>query len=719
METTPRTEGAVLSLESVLRTDELARRPSRPPDYRAESEALGELTQALADSPQTVLQRLAEIAMRSCRAGSGGISLLSKPGVEQAFHWPAIAGAWSPQIGSGMPWNSPSGIAIERQAPQLFVHPERHFPFQAPIDPPITEALFAPFFVQGKPVGTLWVICHDESRQFDAEDVRLLTSLGRIASAEYQAVDSADAFRRAAVKALVAAEPNAKFRNAFDQGSYFAGVMTVDGTVVEANRLSLELTGFRRDQVVGRKFWDLGWWSRAPELAQMVLEGTRTAASGQQFRRETRYFTADGSERMMDLILAPVRDEAGRVVFIAPTGTDITERKRNEVAMQQSEQMLKEADRRKDEFLTMLAHELRDPLAPIRNAVEILKRTATRGEAAQPMLDMMQRQVGQLVRLIDDLLDVSRIGRRRIAFNKARIDLNQVIDRALDAARPLASEMGHELTVELPPHPIWVNADADRLIQVVENLLDNACKFTGHGGRIGLKVEAPADGVAGTGAVVIRVRDSGIGIAAEQLPRVFEMFTQVDAPLERSPGGLGIGLTLVKNVVELHDGTVEAHSRGLGHGSEFVVRLPIPVEAGEQPAEQPAPPARDVHAPSQRILIVDDNRDSAESLMSLLQLIGHDAGVAHDGVQGLDAARSFRPDVVLLDLGLPKLNGFDVARRIREEPWGKNMALVALTGWGGPEEQEKTKRAGFDAHLVKPVHHDALTRCLAGLGDAR
>jgi CheY-like chemotaxis protein len=197
------------------------------------------------------------------------------------------------------------------------------------------------------------------------------------------------------------------------------------------------------------------------------------------------------------------------------------------------------------------------------------------------------------------------------------------------------------------------------------------------------------------------------------------MFTQVDAPLERSPGGLGIGLTLVKNVVELHDGTVEAHSRGLGHGSEFVVRLPTPVEAGEQPSEQPAPPARDVHAPSQRILIVDDNRDSAESLMSLLQLIGHDAGVAHDGVQGLDAARSFRPDVVLLDLGLPKLNGFDVARRIREEPWGKTMALVALTGWGGPEEQEKTKRAGFDAHLVKPVHHDALTRCLAGLGDAR
>jgi signal transduction histidine kinase/CheY-like chemotaxis protein len=361
-----------------------------------------------------------------------------------------------------------------------------------------------------------------------------------------------------------------------------------------------------------------------------------------------------------------------------------------------------EADRRKTEFLAMLAHELRNPLAPIRNSLEILRRTEENWEAVRSASAMMERQIGQMVRLVDDLLDVSRITRGKIELRKGSIELASVVNHAVEAAHPLVESKGLDLTVTLPSRPVYLNADPVRLAQVVGNLLNNACKFTEKGGRVWLTAELASEGPQSIKEVLIRVRDTGIGIAADQLARVFDMFIQVDTSLERSTGGLGIGLTLAKNLVELHGGTLEVYSAGLGQGSEFVVRLAISVEAPKPLQLQPAigePPATTVR----RILVVDDNRDSVEFLTRLLNLTGYETDTAQDGLQAMEAAGRFRPDVILLDIGLPKLNGYDVAREIREQPWGKDMVLVALTGWGQEEDRRRAQEAGFNHHLTKPV----------------
>ncbi len=407
----------------------------------------------------------------------------------------------------------------------------------------------------------------------------------------------------------------------------------------------------------------------------------------------------DGSIRDV-LINSNVMFDDGLFIHSRCFTRDVTDRLR-------VESELREADRRKNEFLAMLAHELRNPLTPIRNAVQVLRLTGNDPEAVQSASGMLERQVDQMARLVDDLLDVSRITRGKIELRRTRVELAGLVQDAVEAARPQVQCMDHELTVTIPPAPIHLYADSARLTQIVGNLLNNACKFTDRGGRIGLIVERE-----GTQAI-IRVRDTGIGISADQLPRVFEMFMQVDTSLERSVGGLGIGLTLVKNLAELHGGTVEVQSAGLGRGSEFVVRLPI---LSEEAKETPLPAAGEpAGAPpkARRILIVDDNRDSATSLATLLQLIGNEAYTAFDGAEGLKLAEKFRPDVVLLDIGLPKLNGYEVARALRKQPWGKSMVVVALTGLGQVEDRQRSNEAGFDGHLVKPVDLASLTQFLA------
>ncbi|MGH8615740.1 MAG: ATP-binding response regulator, partial [Gammaproteobacteria bacterium] len=317
----------------------------------------------------------------------------------------------------------------------------------------------------------------------------------------------------------------------------------------------------------------------------------------------------------------------------------------------------------------------------------------------------------QMVRLVDDLLDVSRISRGKIELRRERIELASAVHHAVEAAQPLCERMNHELTVTLPPKPIYLNADPIRLAQVVGNLLTNAGKFTERGGHIWLTVEQESE------QAVIRVRDTGIGIAAEQLLRIFEVFTQLDTSLARPQSGLGIGLTLVKNLVELHGGTVAAHSAGVGQGSEFVVRLPILVETLQPPPEPFA--SEPATTMARRILVVDDNRDAAESLAMLLKLAGHQTHTAHDGLEAVEAAAAFRAEVILLDIGLPKLNGFETARKIREQPWGQGIVLVAVTGWGQEEDRRRSEEAGFDAHLVKPVDYATLTKLLAELRAAK
>jgi len=417
------------------------------------------------------------------------------------------------------------------------------------------------------------------------------------------------------------------------------------------------------------------------------------------------YFKSPRCATPRDLESATVLARAAAIIICQ--SQEAEDRAHAETKLRQAEQALREADRRKDEFLAMLAHELRNPMALIGNAVRILRLTGGDSEIVKSTSEMLERQVGQMVRLVDDLLDVSRITRGQIELRKERIELAHVLNQAVEAARSLVEDAQHELTMTLPSEPIYLNADPTRLAQVVGNLLTNACKFMDQGGRISLTVQRQS------GQAVIRVRDGGIGLASHEIPRIFDMFVQVDTALERSRNGLGIGLTLVKNLVEVHGGTVTVQSDGLGQGSEFVVRLPMLAETTSPP---PEPAIRDYPASAaRRILIVDDNEDGAESLAMLLKMTGHETETAHDGLEAVAAAERFRPEVVLLDIGLPKLNGYDASRRIRVQPWGKDMVLVAMTGWGQDEERVRSQEAGFDHHLVKPVDLDALTKLLASL----
>jgi PAS domain S-box-containing protein len=386
---------------------------------------------------------------------------------------------------------------------------------------------------------------------------------------------------------------------------------------------------------------------------------------------------------------------------------DSTQLRRTELELRQAEESLRDADRRKDEFLATLAHELRNPLAPIRNALAILHAVPDNRETRQHATEIMGRQLGQMVRLVDDLLDVSRISRGKLQLRLENVELASVVHQAVEICRPIADHARHNLTVTLPEKTIVLHADPVRLAQILSNLLNNACKFTNPGGQIQLTAERNGN------ELVVSVRDNGIGIPKDKLDSIFEMFSQADQSLERAHGGLGIGLTLVKRLVELHGGSIEARSEGVGRGSEFVVRLPIVIEAPELPSK--SPPPETLRSPvRRRILVVDDNHDSAESLAAVLNLTGHEASTAHDGPAAVAAADTLRPEVILLDIGLPKMSGYEVCRRIRVHQWGKEMMIFALTGWGQDEDRRKTKEAGFDGHLVKPVDHETLMKALGG-----
>jgi PAS domain S-box-containing protein len=402
----------------------------------------------------------------------------------------------------------------------------------------------------------------------------------------------------------------------------------------------------------------------------------------------------------------PIRDDSGSVFGAVNVLVDISDRKRAEEALQR-------ADRSKDEFLATLAHELRNPLAPIRNAARILHSKRPLDPELQWASDVIERQVEQLTRLVSDLLDVSRITRGRLDLHKERVELAAIVGAAVETSSPVLEANGHVLSLSLPAQPIQVDADRIRLAQVLANLLNNAAKYTEPGGQIWLSAEAQG------GDAVVTVRDTGIGIPPELLPRIFEMFNRVDRSLERSRGGLGIGLALVKRLVEMHGGSVRAHSEGAGRGSEFTVRLPAVMEPVRAP-QAPEPQVGSRHTASCfRILVVDDNRDSATSLAMLLGAMGHEVRTAHDGIQGFAAADAFRAEVVLLDIGLPGMNGYDVAGKIRRQSWGERMVLIAVTGWGNERDRSRSREAGFDLHLVKPVEPVALMKLLQSLVQAK
>jgi PAS domain S-box-containing protein len=471
-----------------------------------------------------------------------------------------------------------------------------------------------------------------------------------------------------------------------------------DGKIATWNSGAERITGYKEAEAVGQPFALLfrpqDIVNREPDKElSIAVEKGRSEDERWHVRKEGSQFWAMG-------VVTPLWDDSGRLRGYAKIMRDITDRKR-------AESELADANRRKDEFLAMLAHELRNPLAPILNGLQVLRLERV-GPNGQRAIGMIERQATQLTRLVDDLLDVSRITRGKVGLRKERVELHTAVGHAVETVRPLVDSRKHELSVSLPTEAVWLEADPARLTQVLANLLTNAAKYTEPGGRIHLSAEREGSDV------VIRVRDTGIGILPEMLPRIFESFVQGDRSIDRAQGGLGIGLTLAKSLVELHGGRIEAHSPGVGKGSEFVVRLPVDSEV--KPLEPGAVEKRQATSITPlRLLVVDDNPDTVESLAMLMRLNGHDVLTADSGPAALQIALANERDVIMLDIGLPSLNGYEVARRIRAH--SAKPVLVAMTGYGAAEDRQKSKDAGFDYHLTKPVDPARLQDLLNKIGE--
>jgi len=437
--------------------------------------------------------------------------------------------------------------------------------------------------------------------------------------------------------------------------------------------------------------------------------------AGVQSAQSTPLLTRDG--RLIGMITThwtrrhePAERDLRLLDIVARQAADLIERNESAEALRHQASRLIEADRYKDEFLATLAHELRNPLAPIQTGLAVLK--IGKPEQAPRIMNMMERQLGHMVHLIDDLLDVSRISRGMVTLKRSRVELAAVIDSAVETSRPLINAANHKFMVTVPGNVVWLDADLTRVAQVISNLLNNAAKYTPQGGEIALIAETVGK------EVVIRVVDNGIGIPAAMLPKIFELFTQVDRSAARSQGGLGVGLALARQLAEMHDGSIEVESAGSEGGSVFTLRLPMLESAGLGEQVMDAVQAADESRPL-RILVVDDNADAAETLAMLLQEFGHEVSVVLEAPVAVAAALEFQPDVAFLDLGMPQLNGFDLARELRRQPALKDLYLTALSGWGTDEDRLKSQNAGFDHHLTKPVMLSKVTETLSHLSQAK
>jgi PAS domain S-box-containing protein len=483
------------------------------------------------------------------------------------------------------------------------------------------------------------------------------------------------------------------YRLLVEQMPQGAASFTMDGIILYGNRRFASLLGRPLDALVGKSIYDfLAAESRAP--FESLLREVRAA----EVRAEVILQRGDGTQVPAYFGVNALREGPLGMCLVV---TDLTEQKHH-AELKRVQKALREADRRKNEFVAILAHELRNPLGPIRNAARILKLKGSHDPELRGPIEMIERQTEQLARLLDDLLDVSRITRGALEMRRERTALSEVVNASVNACDEELQSHGVQLRVSLPTEPAELVADRARLIQVVCNLITNAAKYTPSGGEIELTA------TMSDGTLRVSVKDNGRGIPADRLSDIFELFAQVDRSEERG-GGLGIGLTLVRQIATLHGGSIEARSEGLGHGSEFILTLPVVVT----PAARAKSPLPGPAAAPRRILVVDDSPDAVESLTVLLEIAGHHVHKALDGEAAIALAQQVRPDVVLLDLGMPKVSGYDVARRIREQPWGKQIYLVALSGWGQADDRLRTEEAGFDAHLVKPVAPEVLDRLLA------
>jgi signal transduction histidine kinase/CheY-like chemotaxis protein len=453
------------------------------------------------------------------------------------------------------------------------------------------------------------------------------------------------------------------------------------------------LLGYAADELLSKELWQIGLFQD--------IDASKAAFEQLQQQGYIRYHnlpleTKDGRRLEVEFVSNLYHEDHEDVIQC--NVRDISERSQLERAAAKAE-ALAVLNRRKDEFMAMLSHELRNPLAPIFAAAHLLSLQPEETAIQLKARKVIQRQIGQLRRLVDDLLDVSRVTTGRISLKPEEVDLRSIVQRAVDSVRSLLDQRSHKLSVSLPPDPISVNADVTRLEQVVVNLLNNAAKYTDEGGHIRLSAEKDGD------LAVLRVRDTGVGIAPEVLENIFDPFSQAERTMDRAQGGLGIGLTVVQKIVELHHGHVEAASAGIGQGSEFTVWLPIfetePRESNVSTSDESVPETF-------KILIVDDNVDATDMLAGILRLVGHDVQVAYSGQSALEVAMEFQPTIVLLDIGLPEMNGYEVARRLRQRPQSKDTLLIAMTGYGQDSDLQRSTQAGFDYHLVKPVDPEKL-----------
>jgi len=497
------------------------------------------------------------------------------------------------------------------------------------------------------------------------------------------------------------ADSEIRYRRLFESAK--DGVLILDtesGKITDANPFMNELLGYSHEHFLGKELWEIGIFSDKAANEAAV----RTLQDKGYIRYEHLPLETDRGLRVeVEIVANAYREDHHKVIQC--NIRDITERSRLEKETHVQASVLAGLDHRKDEFLAMLSHELRNPLAAITNAVQLLSLQKNEDPLQRQARTIIQRQMGQLIRLVDDLMEVSRITSGRIHIQKERTGLNGIVERAVETTRSLMDKHRHEITVSLSPQLLWLHADASRLEQVVVNLLTNAAKFTADGGTIAITVQREGDEAA------LRVRDNGVGIAPELLPHIFDLFTQAERTLDRSQGGLGIGLSLVQRLVEMHGGRVEVSSV-LSQGSEFVVHLPVMLD----PATQPQAPLEVTVKPiglSLRVLVVDDNVDAAESLGVLLKVSGHDIRTAYDGPTALEAAFDYRPQVVLLDIGLPGIDGYGVAKRLRQDSDLKGVMLVAMTGYGQEPDRKLSQDAGFNHHLVKPADFAELQQILA------
>jgi len=523
-----------------------------------------------------------------------------------------------------------------------------------------------------------------------------------------EAEETIEAIRAGHVDALVIRSPDGErvyaletadrpYRVLVEQMVQGAAALNHDGLIVYSNPRLNALMDVASDALVGIPFESL-----FPEKQRADVSWLVTQAATAPCNLETT-LRLDGRLTPVQISASPLGLPEMAVVALV---TDLTAQKDN-VALLAARDALQLADRQKDEFLAILAHELRNPLAPIRNTLGVLQSRLGPGSEARAGLELIERQVHHMALLLDDLLDVAQLTRGKVPLHKLPVALQEVVELAVETSAPLIAAAGHELLLSLPERPLVLEADAPRLSQAITNVLNNAAKFTSRGGRISLRAERGDDGFA-----LVSILDTGIGISADALDRIFDVFSQETPPLDRAQGGLGVGLSLVRGLVELHGGTINARSGGPGTGSEFVIRLPLAPSAELKASRPQKEEAMRVQSEPLRILVADDNQDSAESLALLLQMMGHEVRTELDGARAVETAQAFQPQVVLLDLGMPQLNGYEAARRIRALPGGDDVVLIAQTGWSQPEDRRRSQEAGFDHHVVKPIPSDSLEKLL-------